>query len=135
MKSRKCPKCENTKLLKEFYSRRGKKGNSVYCKVCSNNQVVKRQRDFKEKCVKYKGDKCILCGYKRCISGLEFHHRDPGEKDFTISKFRLTSWKKNEQIIKKELDKCDLVCRNCHSEIHYNMPHRIDTKPYPNWQQ
>lgn len=44
---------------------------------------------------------------------MEFHHIDPREKDFTISK-RMTTF----EAIRKELDKCALVCANCHREIH-----------------
>jgi len=40
----------------------------------------------------------------------EFHHRDPNEKDFTIGNCLNKRW----ETIKSELDKCDLVCANCH---------------------
>ena len=49
------------------------------------------------------------------IEALEFHHLNPNEKDFIISDRNLIlDW----NIIKKELDKCELVCANCHREIH-----------------
>ena len=48
--------------------------------------------------VEYKGDKCSLCGYYKCISALEFHHTNPNEKDFQISG-KSISWDK----IKNEL--------------------------------
>lgn len=51
---------------------------------------------------------------------MEFHHRDPYEKDFTIAQLRYTSFDKNPAV-KQELDKCDLVCANCHREIHEKM--------------
>jgi hypothetical protein len=55
----------------------------------------------------------VVCGYSRCIRALKFHHIDPTQKDFTIS--RVTkSWDK----VKSELDKCILVCGNHHDEIH-----------------
>ena len=57
---------------------------------------------------------CSICGYNKCNRSLEFHHRDPNEKDFGISSSKVLSWDK----IKIELDKCDLVCSNCHGEIH-----------------
>ncbi len=57
----------------------------------------------------------MSCGYNKCLSALEFHHIDPLKKDFNISQFRTTSF----ESIKKELDKCDLLCANCHREIHY----------------
>lgn len=63
----------------------------------------------------YKGGKCMICGYNRCLEALDFHHRDPREKDFGLSDKGITrSWEKT----KKEVDKCVLICANCHREIH-----------------
>jgi len=77
--------------------------------------VKKRRRKLKEMAVKYKGGKCVFCGYKKTINALEFHHLERGRKDFSLSQRGLTrSWER----IKKELDKCLLVCANCHREIH-----------------
>ena len=77
-------------------------------------RVTKRRREIKEKAVNYKGGKCCKCGYNKCIGALEFHHTEPGHKDFGISRNGSTrSWKK----VKKEIDKCILVCANCHREI------------------
>ena len=65
--------------------------------------------------ITYKGGKCQCCGYNRCLGALEFHHIDPSSKDFGISSKGYTrSWDK----VKSELDKCVLVCANCHREIH-----------------
>lgn len=65
--------------------------------------------------IAYKGGKCQICGYDKCVGALEFHHLDPTQKDFGISAKGYTrSWDKNKQ----ELNKCILVCANCHREIH-----------------
>jgi len=57
----------------------------------------------------------MICGYDRCSGALDFHHIDPKEKEFGLSVKRLTrSWEK----MKKELDKCVLICANCHREVH-----------------
>ena len=65
--------------------------------------------------MEYKGSKCEKCGYNKCSEALEFHHKNPEEKDFNLSDRNLIlDW----QEIKKELDKCILVCANCHREIH-----------------
>ena len=64
--------------------------------------------------IEYKGGKCILCGYDKCSRALEFHHVNPEEKEFGISKDGATrSWEK----VKIELDKCVLLCANCHREV------------------
>lgn len=62
----------------------------------------------------YKGSKCVRCGYDKCKSALHFHHLVPSTKDFQISGNWGLSWDK----VKSELDKCILVCANCHAEIH-----------------
>lgn len=82
----------------------------------SNYRHVKKRRSvLKEELVKYKGGKCEICGYNKCIEALEFHHLNREEKDFTISSYLRLSIDK----LKKEDDKCILVCANCHREIHH----------------
>jgi len=77
--------------------------------------VAKRRKKVREMLVEYKGGKCILCGYHKTIGALELHHLDASKKDFGLSAHGLTkAWKK----VKKEADKCILVCANCHREIH-----------------
>ena len=114
-KFRTCPRCKKDVPTKDFYSRRGKPHASVYCKSCTNKQVVERQRAFKQKCVEYKGGKCENCGYSKCVGALEFHHLDQKEKDFSISHVKSYTF---DDVIKKELDKCILLCANCHREEH-----------------
>ena len=69
---------------------------------------------MKQKAIEYLGGKCSICGYNKCSRALEFHHINPDEKDNTISNLYNYSWEK----IKKELDKCILLCANCHRELH-----------------
>lgn len=78
--------------------------------------VSERRRKLKDMAIKYKGGKCEKCGYNKCNGALDFHHLNPLEKDFSISS---TGTTKSFERIKKELDKCILVCANCHREIHY----------------
>lgn len=79
------------------------------------NAVKKRRIKLRQMARAYKGDKCEICGYDTCARALSFHHLDPKKKEFGISDKGLTrSWEK----IKAELDKCILVCANCHMEIH-----------------
>ena len=61
--------------------------------------------------------KCERCGYNKCIRALEFHHLNPSEKDFGLSRC-LT---KNVKLLKAEADKCILLCSNCHAEIHQEL--------------
>lgn len=87
-------------------------------KRLKNYQHVKYFRNkIKERAVEYKGGKCVICEYDRCIKALEFHHTDPKEKDFTLGSNTNRAWEK----VKAEIDKCVLVCANCHREIHDGM--------------
>ena len=85
------------------------------CLKCQTEATQRRRDKVKLMAVAYKGGKCQCCGYKNYIGALEFHHVNPEEKDFTFSSKGYTrSWEKN----KEELDKCVIVCSNCHKEIH-----------------
>jgi 5-methylcytosine-specific restriction endonuclease McrA len=80
--------------------------------------VVKRRKKLKDMAIEYGGGKCQVCGYDRCKRALSFHHKEPSQKDFGLSSRGLTrSWEKT----KTEIDKCILVCANCHMEIHEGM--------------
>lgn len=84
---------------------------------CKNKFYVnQRRRVNKEIAVKYKGGQCEKCGYSKSIWALEFHHLDSKTKDFGISDGKTRGWEEN----KKELDKCVLMCANCHREAHHN---------------
>lgn len=71
------------------------------------------RRNIKQRLIEYKGGKCQICGYNRCQEALDFHHINQSEKDYTIS-----GGTKSFETLKKEVDKCILVCANCHREIH-----------------
>ena len=72
---------------------------------------------IKKQAVEYKGGKCSVCGYNKCLSALEFHHKNPLEKDIKLNSRGIDRRKAFEKL-KAELDKCILLCANCHREIH-----------------
>jgi hypothetical protein len=79
-----------------------------------NHATVFRIR-IKQELIAYKGNKCEICGFCKPIPrAYDFHHRDPKNKDFNISQWT----KLNTKLLFKEVDKCMLVCRNCHAELH-----------------
>jgi len=92
------------------------KQKRILCKKCIAEQKYHEFKKFKEECVKYKGGKCEECGYHKSLSALEFHHKDPSEKDFEISKNKSSKFPNERVII--ELEKCELLCSNCHIEKH-----------------
>lgn len=77
---------------------------------------VKQHRRNKKKILAamYLGGRCVICGYDTSYKALDFHHKNPKNKDFTIC----TSLNKSWANIKAELDKCELLCANCHRERH-----------------
>jgi 5-methylcytosine-specific restriction endonuclease McrA len=76
--------------------------------------VAKRRRKIKALSIEYKGGKCQSCGYNKYAGALELHHLDATKKSFGISDKGYTrSWDK----VKAELDKCILLCANCHREV------------------
>jgi hypothetical protein len=112
-----CKDCGETGVEKFYRYSNG--GLRNICNKCHALQSVERFRKRKQEAVDYKGGHCLLCGYNRCNSSLDFHHSNPNEKD--------PDWKllKNRALtenVKKELDKCILVCKNCHGEIHAGWP-------------
>lgn len=76
--------------------------------------VSKRRRKIKFLSIEYKGGKCFICNYNKCQEALDLHHIDPRTKEFSIGDKGYTrSWKR----VKAELDKCVLLCANCHREV------------------
>lgn len=69
------------------------------------------------------GGKCVHCGYSRYLSALEFHHIDPTTKVALVSKlisqYNTTSTVRNYELLVAEVDKCLLLCSNCHAAKHY----------------
>lgn len=98
----------------------------IYCYECSpsyehgeskSETMIALRKAMKKQAVKMRGGKCERCGYDKCIGALQFHHRNPEEKKFGLSMNGIThSW--NEYLL--EVEKCDLLCANCHAEAHYN---------------
>jgi len=84
------------------------------CKKCYVDYTRNRSRNNKNELIKYKGEKCIICGYNRCNDALDFHHLNSKNKEKQISYAK--RW--NIEKAKKEADKCILVCNRCHKEIH-----------------
>jgi len=64
------------------------------------------------------GGKCKTCGYSKCLDALEFHHRNPKEKKFKLSSAMYGEGFSQEEIV-AEINKCDLLCANCHREVHF----------------
>jgi hypothetical protein len=89
------------------------------CKKCEYLYSRKYLENIKLKAIKYGGGECQKCGYDKCWNALHFHHVDPSKKEFSIFESRpgfkkVRDWEK----LKLEINKCILLCANCHTEIH-----------------
>lgn len=89
------------------------------CRSCHGKDIAQRLRDTRDAAINLKGGKCQHCGYDRCNAALEFHHTDPTQKD------PLGLRKTNLESLMREVDKCILLCSNCHREEHVRL--RLNT--------
>lgn len=99
----------------------------LYCsRVCKNTQSNQKFNSYKSQqqrgrkrklnLIKMKGGCCELCGYSKNSAALQFHHEDPTKKEhgLDIRKLSNSTW---ESCV-SELEKCKLLCANCHLETH-----------------
>jgi hypothetical protein len=93
----------------------------VRCNSCGSNRATYAERlSLKRKMVAYKGGRCSRCGFDAALEALCFHHIDPASRSFRIAGAHGRSWR----TLQSELDKCELMCRNCHAELHIEKPVR-----------
>lgn len=118
MTTKVCNKCNTTKDVTDFYpNKTHKHGVMPYCKSCFNKYTVDRWIERKIKAIEYKGGKCEDCNLSHPTTHyavFEFHHIDPTQKDHDWTKLRLRAW----ATVLSELDKCVLLCANCHRIRH-----------------
>ena len=138
--SKECVTQDRQRKIKE-----NKLGNCIICgkelptdrpKLCSEEcavhakRIQSRERDrkrgqsrkekawaIKREFVDKKGGCCEKCGYDNCLAALTFHHIDENTKEYTLDIGSIQRYKK--ELLEKELDKCQLLCFNCHMELHH----------------
>jgi len=77
--------------------------------------MKRRLEELRLPLVEMAGGACQRCGYSEFTSGLAFHHVDPRLKDTAPTKAIMSG---NAQRTYAELDKCVLLCMNCHQSFH-----------------
>lgn len=120
---KKCKRCGETKDVSEFYSfykkskadknKKWKYYDSI-CKKCKGLYTAERSKEIKQKAIEYLGGKCADCGIVDDPCIYDFHHVDPSKKELAFG----TRGGKTFEKLKKELDKCVLLCANCHRKRH-----------------
>jgi len=126
-----CSKCKNEyPFTLDYFGKHKVRGLDTYCKTCrkattkSNyyankekwNATTRRNKKLQRERINELKDSllCLKCGENRNHL-LDFHHIDPNQKDFQISQGEQYGWEK----IKQEIDKCIVLCSNCHRDFHY----------------
>ncbi len=136
IKTKVCPNCKrDLPLTSEYWNKNKNRGDGFggHCKDCCKklkkgkykDQIAISQKRSEEKriaqkhsnkrlAVNYLGGKCECCGVTGPLSILQFHHIDP--------KTKLGGWpwmaRQSEGLRNAELDKCSLLCANCHTAYH-----------------
>ena len=97
---------------REYEYDRRKGCTKTRCNSCLTNS---RRFQLRRKIIEYMGGKCVECGYNECLGALHPHHLNGEEKSFRLSGAHSRSWK----LICEEMDKCILLCANCHFKNHH----------------
>lgn len=106
----KCQFCGETDC-KEFYGHK-----KTVCGDCHNQYTTRLGKSKRDYAIQKLGGCCVVCGYNKFSGSLDIHHLNPAVKDSRFKNFR--GW--SIERIKKEIENCVLLCRNCHNEHHYN---------------
>ena len=114
---KRCSLCEKHLPLSAFRVNKSRyDGRATYCDVCTLADRNERNRKTKKRCVEYKGGACEHCGGIFHPAVYDFHHINPAEKSFGIGSKCDRKW----STLQPELDKCMLLCANCHRMEHYD---------------
>lgn len=117
METKICSKCGIEKPITEYhkngFKRNGEQKYRGYCKACANSLESARYK-AKREFVDAQRTVCEKCGESRAHV-LDFHHKDPNTKEFTIGKLK----KGSQEVLQEEIDKCICLCANCHRDFHY----------------
>lgn len=129
-----CSTCKEWKALSEFNKNKTKTDGYQYaCKDCEKIYKKEYYLHTKEKQAETRDSikvrnkeflkelksklKCSVCGEDRPVT-LDFHHINPDEKELSVARAVFAGW--SIKRIQKEIDKCTVLCSNCHRILHEN---------------
>lgn len=138
-----CRRCGKEKELEAFASNsRSSDGHHSWCRACVKQYDADRfqsmPRDRSARLARAKVDRkarqrwlqslkdgraCGRCGESH-VACLDWHHRDPGQKRFTIGNMNRVL--KSKATVLAEIAKCDLLCSNCHRKEHWDKKDKRD---------
>ena len=123
MGQRRCTRCKNVKSITEYHrnshesSTNGRDGLNRWCKACKSQYQSARIEEKRAYWLDLAGGCCQHCGFSQYVVSLDFHHIDSDTKDWVPGKLIMSRPIGDESVI-QELDKCALLCCNCHQAIH-----------------
>jgi hypothetical protein len=95
--------------------RKSKRKRRNHINEYMRDYMKERRAEIKNELIRNTGGHCIICGYNKCLSALDFHHKDPIAKSFELAK---GIGRKKIEEVRKEAEKCVLLCCRCHKEVH-----------------
>ena len=104
---------------KREYARVWRKQNKEFVRDYNKSRYansLERVRSFKRSYIEYMGSECVMCGLLfdgKNAAVFDFHHVDPSQKECNFG-----GNNRKLETVKTELDKCVLVCSNCHRLLH-----------------
>jgi len=144
MPKKKCPRCERTLGLSNYATRRNGQPAS-YCRDCQrevsrqhyvdnreecNRKRLERQRKQRKKLKELRDEMkrvpCTLCGEEHPSWAMDFDHRDPTLKDFSIGQASSVGWSKTRFL--EEIKKCDVVCALCHRYLTHGTADQVKSR-------
>ena len=113
-----CKNCGRVKIRSRGYRYGRDKKLQVRCALAMSKDQSNGVHRLRAKVNEVKTTAgCSKCGYNRCAGALEFHHiQDNKEENIGV-----LVGKRNSEKLWKEIEKCIVVCANCHREIHYEL--------------
>jgi hypothetical protein len=113
-----CLSCNEDKDYSRFSKDKYQKsGFDKYCRECTSTAQAAGYEGRKWECFNYKGGKCEICGVIENADFYDFHHRVPEDKSFAVTPNLMRKW----STLSPELDKCLMLCPNCHRKEHIRM--------------
>ena len=104
----------------DLINREGKWKPGRRCHSCYQQKIYRKRENLKQACVDYHGGKCADCGNTFPNPVYDFHHLAEdrnNQKDKTIG--HMTHDCRKWETIQEELDKCVMLCANCHRMRHF----------------
>ena len=121
-----CIKCEQEQPIGKFHVSKVVNGKTYRARKCNKCITpLKRAREKRIKSIfqaRKEGLSCQKCGFAD-FRALQFHHRNKADKESNISDMFRRGMSVNN--VELEIDKCDVLCANCHQILHWEERNRV----------